>query len=194
MALRYSSAFLSQFRLFSSHFIISEESSFSSHLLCFIESYRSDENSCESHWHLLRNFTRPLEQTLFFSNFFSVVQKITFLASWVQEIFFTIKITPKWICGRLVEILFDFELMLNCFLPLSAEILNFFTPARHFSPYENTVSNEINKTAIKIAETRMANERGSKSFRSVAPKRLKANTTTGTLSSRSFASTLVDIQ
>lgn len=125
-----------------------------SHLLCFIESYRSDENSCERHWHHFKQLYWPTQTDLFSVDFSSVLPK-TISASWVREISFMIEITPKWILRTLCG---DFYLRwcwAASFFPLRDWNIEFFShPPDIFSPLENTVSNEINKTAIKIAETR----------------------------------------
>lgn len=127
-----------------------------SHQLCSMESYLGKEISRRRSCHFSRQvFSKRFQQSLFLSSW---LLKISLHAPSLLKCIFTIECTSKWICG-----LFRGDFLLNpaslrvcCFSRLLKYWI-FFTPGRHF-PLMGTVSNEINKTAIKISEAREEKE------------------------------------
>lgn len=118
-----------------------------------MESYIGKEISRRRSCHFSRQVFSKRFQSLFLS---SRLLKICLHAPSLLKCIFTIECTSKWICG-----LFQGDFLLN---PASLRVCSFcrllkywifFTPCRHF-PLMGTVSNEINKTAIKISEARVS--------------------------------------
>lgn len=147
-----------------------------SHRLCSIESYRSDENSCGRIRHLFKQLYSPSPADLFSVDFSTVSLKSIF-ASWVLEIFFTIEITPKWICGHLVVIFIWVDVELLPSLRREAEILNFLHTRQTFAlPWKILCRMKLIKLLSRLPtrrETESVRIGESKTLSSGAPKKEK---------------------